>query len=166
MVADALSRKAKSMESLPFIPAVEKPLAKDVQALANRFIRLDISERSRVLAYIVSWLSLFERIKAHQYDYPHFFVLKDMMSQGGAMEVSVGDDGVFWLHGRVCVPNIDSLREMIHREAHSSQCSIHPGAIKMYHNLLRELILRKAHSSRYYIHPSAMKMYRNLNQHY
>ncbi|XP_070056155.1 uncharacterized protein [Nicotiana tomentosiformis] len=38
VVVNAMSRKAKSMESLVFIPAGQKPLAMDVQALANRLI--------------------------------------------------------------------------------------------------------------------------------
>ncbi|XP_070041123.1 uncharacterized protein [Nicotiana tomentosiformis] len=47
VVADALSRKEKSMGSLALIPVGERPLAMDVQALANKFVRLDISEPSR-----------------------------------------------------------------------------------------------------------------------
>nr|XP_033511685.1 uncharacterized protein LOC117276461 [Nicotiana tomentosiformis] len=80
MVADALSRKTKSTGSLEFIPAMERPLAMDVQALAYRLMRLVIFELSRVLACVVSQSSLFERIK-----------------------------------GRVCVPNVDGLRELIFR---------------------------------------------------
>ncbi|XP_070008096.1 uncharacterized mitochondrial protein AtMg00860-like [Nicotiana sylvestris] len=64
VVADALSRKAESMGSLAFIPVEEKPLAMDVQDLANRFVRLDISNPSRVHACVVAESSLFERIKA------------------------------------------------------------------------------------------------------
>ncbi|XP_070056592.1 uncharacterized protein [Nicotiana tomentosiformis] len=56
----------------------ERPLAIDVQALANRFVRLDISKLSRLLACVVTQSSLLERTKAHQYDDPHLLVLKDM----------------------------------------------------------------------------------------
>ncbi|XP_070039584.1 uncharacterized protein [Nicotiana tomentosiformis] len=71
MVADALSRKAKSMGSLEFIPTMERPLAMDVQALTNRLVRLDISNPSRVLACIVAQSFLFECIKDRLYDDPH-----------------------------------------------------------------------------------------------
>ena len=37
--------------------------------------------------------------------------------------------------GRLCVPNADSLRELIMEEAHGSRYSIHPGSTKMYHDL-------------------------------
>ncbi|XP_070024925.1 uncharacterized protein [Nicotiana sylvestris] len=40
VVADAMSRKAKSMGSLAFISAEERPLALDIQSLANRLVSL------------------------------------------------------------------------------------------------------------------------------
>ncbi|WMV41715.1 hypothetical protein MTR67_035100 [Solanum verrucosum] len=46
-----------------------------------------------------------------------------------------GGDGVLRYQGRLCVPNVDGLREKILEEAHGSQYSIHPGVIKMYHDL-------------------------------
>ncbi|XP_070032408.1 uncharacterized protein [Nicotiana tomentosiformis] len=94
VVADALSRKAESMGSLAYLPVVERSLTKDVQALANQFVRLDISNNSRVLACVVAQSSLLERIKAHQFDDPHLLVLKDTVQRGGAKEVVIGDDGV------------------------------------------------------------------------
>ncbi|XP_075086273.1 uncharacterized protein LOC142168984 [Nicotiana tabacum] len=115
------------MGSLAFISALVRSSAKDVQALANRLVRFDISEPSRVLACVVSQSSLFERIKACQYDNPYLFVLKDTVQRGGAKEVSIGADGVLRLQGRVCVPNVDVLRELIREVAHSSWYFIHPG---------------------------------------
>ncbi|XP_070010641.1 uncharacterized protein [Nicotiana sylvestris] len=47
VVADASSQKPVSMGSLAYIPVRERPLAVDVQVLANRFMRLDISETSQ-----------------------------------------------------------------------------------------------------------------------
>ncbi|XP_070026243.1 uncharacterized protein [Nicotiana sylvestris] len=64
MVVDALGRKARSMGSLAFISIEEMPLALDIQSLANRLVRLDISEHNRVFACIVAQSSLFEQIKA------------------------------------------------------------------------------------------------------
>ena len=43
VVADALSRKAVSMGSLAMLQVDESPLARDIQSLANSFVRLDIS---------------------------------------------------------------------------------------------------------------------------
>jgi len=39
---------------------------------------------------------------------------------------------VLRLKGRLCVPNIDDLRQRIMGEAHGAQFSIHPGATMMY----------------------------------
>jgi len=79
MVADALIRKAESMSSLAFILAEEMPLALDNQSLANKLVRLDILEPSQVLACVVAQSSLFEQIKARQYDDPHLIVLREIV---------------------------------------------------------------------------------------
>ncbi|XP_070041430.1 uncharacterized protein [Nicotiana tomentosiformis] len=94
MVADALSRKAMSMGSLGYIPVSERPLATNVQALANQFVSLDVSEPNRVLACTVSRSSLYERIRDCQYDDTHLLVLKDTVRHGCAKQVTVGDDGI------------------------------------------------------------------------
>ncbi|XP_070010436.1 uncharacterized protein [Nicotiana sylvestris] len=105
VVADGLSRKLANMGSLAYIPVGERPLALDVQALANQFVRLDVSKPSCVFASTVTCSSLFERIKDRQYDNPHLLVLRDMVRHGGAKQVTIGDGGVLRMHGRICVPN-------------------------------------------------------------
>jgi hypothetical protein len=44
-------------------------------------------------------------------------------------------DRAIWLKNRICVPEIDSLRETILKEAHDSAYSIHRGSTKMYQDL-------------------------------
>jgi len=70
VVADGLSRKTESLGSIAYLPATERPFVLDVQALANQFVRLDVSEHSRVFACVVSHSSLYDRIREHQYDDP------------------------------------------------------------------------------------------------
>ncbi|XP_070056781.1 uncharacterized protein [Nicotiana tomentosiformis] len=94
VVADALTRKAESMGNLTYLSAVERPLAIDFQALANQFVRLDVSKPSRVLDCVVAWSSLFEHTRERQYEDPHLFVLKDMVWHGDANEVSIYVDGL------------------------------------------------------------------------
>ncbi|XP_070007950.1 uncharacterized protein [Nicotiana sylvestris] len=74
-------------------------------------------------------------IKARQFVDLHLMVLRETVLQGGAKEVSVGEDGVLRLQGYLYVPNVDGLREKILEEVHSSRYSIHPGATMMYHGL-------------------------------
>ena len=95
-------------------------MAMDVHALASLFVRLDLSELSRVLACVVSRSSLFDRIKERQYDDPHLLVLKDKVQHDDARDVIIGDDGVLRMQGRICAPNVDGLRELILEEAHNS----------------------------------------------
>ncbi|XP_070056998.1 uncharacterized protein [Nicotiana tomentosiformis] len=79
--------------------------------------------------------SLLERIKAHQFDDPHLFLLRDTVQLGGAKKIVIGDFGVMQLQGRICVPNVDGLIELILQKAHSLRYSIHPGVTKMYRDL-------------------------------
>ncbi|WMV46376.1 hypothetical protein MTR67_039761, partial [Solanum verrucosum] len=48
---------------------------------------------------------------------------------------SQGGDGVLKYQGRLCVWDVDGLREKILEEAHGSRYSIHPGATKMCRDL-------------------------------
>ncbi|XP_070032421.1 uncharacterized protein [Nicotiana tomentosiformis] len=109
------------MGSHAFIPVGERPLALDVQTLANRCMRMNILEPRRVLKCVVSRSSLFEHIYARRYDDPHFLFLKNTVQHGDAKEVTIGDDAVLRLQGRICVPNVDGLRVLVLEEAHSSR---------------------------------------------
>ncbi|XP_070041306.1 uncharacterized protein [Nicotiana tomentosiformis] len=97
VVADDLSRKAESMGSLAFISAEERSLALDIEFLANKLMKLYITEPSRVLACVMAQSSLFEWIKARQYDDPHLLVLRETVLHDGAKEVTFGDNGVMRL---------------------------------------------------------------------
>ncbi|XP_070035393.1 uncharacterized protein [Nicotiana tomentosiformis] len=135
MVADALSRKVESMDSLAFISVEKRLLALDIQSLANRLVRLDILEPNQVLACVVAQSSLFERIKARQYNDSNLLVLRETVLWGGAEEVTISDDSVLRLQGRLCVPNVDGLRETILEKAHSSRFLFNLGSMKMYCDL-------------------------------
>ncbi|XP_070036571.1 uncharacterized protein [Nicotiana tomentosiformis] len=112
IVAYALRRKAKSIGSLTFILDKERPLAMDVQVLANIFMRLDISKPRRVFACVVVQSSLFESIKTCQYNDPHSLVLKDTVQRGGAKKVVIGDDGVMrFLAWISCVMDFGGYRD-------------------------------------------------------
>jgi hypothetical protein len=45
------------------------------------------------------------------------------------------DQGVLWHKGRICVPDIKEIKNLILREAHDSAYSIHPGGNKTYQDL-------------------------------
>ena len=61
-MADALSRKTPSMGSLAALSIEERPLARDMQILANSLVRLQISEESDgMIAFIEARSSLVEQ---------------------------------------------------------------------------------------------------------
>ncbi|XP_070004232.1 uncharacterized protein [Nicotiana sylvestris] len=65
---------------------------------------------SLVYIPVVVRSSLFEHIKERQYDDPHLLVLRDMVRYSDDKQVTVGDDRVLRMQGRVCVTNVDRLR--------------------------------------------------------
>ncbi|XP_070034968.1 uncharacterized protein [Nicotiana tomentosiformis] len=135
VVVDALSHRAESLGSLMYLLAVERPLALDVQALVVQLVRLDILEASWVLSCVVSRSSLYDRIRKCQYDDLHLLVLQDRVRRGDSRDVTIGYDDMLRMQGRICVPNVYGLRELILEEAHISRYSIHPGATKMYQDI-------------------------------
>ncbi|XP_070031432.1 uncharacterized protein [Nicotiana tomentosiformis] len=60
---------------------------------------------------------------------------QDTVLHDDAKDVTIGDDGMLRMQCRICVPNVDGLRELILEEDHSSWYSIHPGAANMYQEL-------------------------------
>jgi hypothetical protein len=46
--------------------------------------------------------------------------------------------GVIWFKDRLCVPNVQSIWELILKEAHETTYSIHPGSEKMYQDLKKK----------------------------
>ena len=42
---------------------------------------------------------------------------------------------VLWHGTRLCAPNITALKKELLKEAHNSTLAIHPGGMKMYHDL-------------------------------
>ena len=135
VVADALSRKAGSMGSLAHIQASRRPLAREVQTLANDFIRLEVNENGGFLACMEARSSFLDKIKGKQFNDEKLIRIRDKVLRGEAKEAIIDEEGVLRLKGRVCVPCVDDLINTILTEAHSSRYSIHPGATKMYRDL-------------------------------
>ena len=47
----------------------------------------------------------------------------------------IDSNGVLRINGRICVPNVDGLRQEILKENHQSRLSIHPGVNKMFQDM-------------------------------
>ena len=52
---------------------------------------------------------------------------------------SQGEDGVLRYQGRLCVLDVENLRNQILEESHDSSYTIHSGATKMYHDVKKSI---------------------------
>ncbi|XP_070017666.1 uncharacterized protein [Nicotiana sylvestris] len=111
--------------------------------VSNEGIKVD----PKKVEAVQGWPSLFSAMeiqyflglaRERQYDDSHMLILNNTVQHEDAKEVTIGYDGALRMQGRLCVPNVDGLRELILQEAHSSQYSIHPDALKMYQKLRRK----------------------------
>ena len=132
VVADALSRKVGSMGSLAHLQVSRRPCAREVQTLANDFIRLEVNEKGVLLACVEARSSILDKIRGKQFTNEKLTRIQDKVLLGEAKEAQIDKEGVLRIKGRVCAPRVDDLINTILTEAHSSRYSIHPGATKMY----------------------------------
>ncbi|XP_070054092.1 uncharacterized protein [Nicotiana tomentosiformis] len=83
----------------------------------------------------ITRFSLIERVKAKQFEDPNLVDIRTGVQSKDILAFSLDEDGVLRMNGRLCVPDIDGLRNKIMAEAHNSKYSIHPGSTKMYKDL-------------------------------
>ncbi|XP_070010748.1 uncharacterized protein [Nicotiana sylvestris] len=75
-------------------------------------------------------------VKEKPFNDPLLAQLKEGIHKHKTTTFSFGmDDGTLRYQGRLCVPNIDGVRERIMEEAHTSRYYVHPSSTKMYHEL-------------------------------
>ena len=99
------------------------------------FVRLDILEPRKVLAYMEARSSLLEQIRAQQFDDGDLCKIRDKVKKGEAKSAILDSEGVLRIKGRICVPSTSDLTRLIMEEAHSSRYPIHPGDTIMYCDL-------------------------------
>ena len=103
VVADALNRKAGSMGSLAHIQVYWRPLAREVQTLANDFIRLEVLEKGVYLAFVEAISSFLDKIKGKQFNDEKLIQIWDKVLRGEANEAIMDEEGVWELReGYVC----------------------------------------------------------------
>ena len=77
VVADALSRKAGSMGSLAHLQASRRPLAREVQILANDLMRLEVNEKGGLLACVEARSSFLDKIKGKKFNDEKLIWIRD-----------------------------------------------------------------------------------------
>jgi hypothetical protein len=79
--------------------------------------------------------SLLQEIRRCQLEDEKIQEIKHNIKEEKSPGFSEDDEGVLWYKGRICVPNINELKDKILHEAHESTYSIHPRGNKIYHDL-------------------------------
>ena len=123
------------MRNLAHLQVSRRPLARQVQTLANVLVRLEVNEKGGFLACVEARSSFLDQIKGKQFTDEKLIRIRDKVLRGEAKEAIMDEEGVLRIKGRVCVPRVDDLIHPILTEAHSYGYSIHPGATKMYRDL-------------------------------
>ncbi|KAH0651615.1 hypothetical protein KY284_031527 [Solanum tuberosum] len=133
VVADALSRL--SMGSVAHVEEEKKELVREVHRLARLGIQLVDSTKGGVMVHNGSESSFVMDVMSKPGLDPILVELKESVLKKSVEAFSQGGDGMLRYQVRLCVPDVDGLREQILEDAHSSWYSIHLGATKMYRDL-------------------------------
>ncbi|XP_042441327.1 uncharacterized protein LOC122026664 [Zingiber officinale] len=78
-----------------------------------------------------------ERIKEAQATDQHLQFLCSRITPKQQIGFSCDGNGILYFRGRLCVPELPSLKEDLLQEAHRSRFAIHPGGTHMYRDLRR-----------------------------
>ena len=103
VVADTLSRKAGSMGSLSYLQVSRRPLAREIQTLANDFMRLEVNEKGGLLACMEARSSFLDKIKGKQFNDEKLIRIRYKVLRGEDKEAIMDEEGVLRIKGRVCV---------------------------------------------------------------
>jgi hypothetical protein len=127
VVADALSHKGQVNNITTHLMA---------QKLCWEMEQLNLGMLNNMEATVMEVESTLEEEirKGHETD-EKIKEIKTQISLGKAPDFIEDDQGTLWFKKRICVPEIEHLRQLILREAHDSAYSIHPGSTKLYQDL-------------------------------
>jgi hypothetical protein len=110
VVADALSRKSQ----LNMLEATGLPL----ELLAEfEYLNLGFVE---------------QEIRNGQKEDEGIKKIVKLLKEEKAPDFRIDQEGIVWFKHRLCVPDIQKIKNVILRESHESAYSIHPGGTKMY----------------------------------
>ncbi|KAL0458139.1 UNVERIFIED_CONTAM: RNA-directed DNA polymerase [Sesamum latifolium] len=122
VVADALSRKSSS--TLANLGSHNQTLLLEMRSMNTK---LEVDQVARLLAALQLKPDFVDQIKEAQTRDPLLLRMLERMKQDKKPNFSIRADGVIVNGERVCVPDVDGLREEILREAHNAPYAMHPG---------------------------------------
>jgi hypothetical protein len=130
IVADALSRKSQVNMM------VAHPMPYE---LAKEFDRLSLGFSNNTRGVTVELEPTLEReIKGAQKNDEKISEIRWLILDDRGKDFREDAEGVIWFKDHLCVPNVQSIWELILKEAHETAYSIHPGSEKMYKDLKKK----------------------------
>jgi hypothetical protein len=107
--------------------------------LAKEFDRLSLGFLNNMRGVTVELEPTLEReIKEAQKNDEKISEIWQLTLEGKGKDFWEDAEGVIWYKDRLCVPNVQSIWELILKEAHETAYSIHPGSEKMYQDLKKK----------------------------
>jgi hypothetical protein len=107
--------------------------------LVKEFDRLSLGFLNNMRGVTVELEPTLEReIKEAQKNDEKISEIRQLILEGRGKDFREDAEGVVWFKDRLYVPNVQSIRELILKEAHESAYSIHPGSKKMYQYLKKK----------------------------
>jgi hypothetical protein len=126
VVADALSRNKYC--NATFARKMQPELWREIE-----YLNLSMVNESKVTMEVE--LTLEAEIWEGQLEDAKLKEIRQLIQDNKTCDFSEDSQGTLWLGKWICVPNLKHIKELIHREAHDSAYSIHPGITKMYKDL-------------------------------
>jgi hypothetical protein len=130
VVVDALSRKSQ----VNLMAARPMPYE-----LAKEFDRLSLGFLNNARGVTIELEPTLEReIKEAQKNDEKISEIQRLILDGRGKDFRKDAEGVILFKDRLCVPSVQSIQELILKEAHETAYSIHPGSEKMYQDLKKK----------------------------
>ncbi|XP_042456745.1 uncharacterized protein LOC122041199 [Zingiber officinale] len=112
-----------------------------ITELVQKFSELGLVEQGQtergILLSMVAQSPIVERIKEAQATDQHLQFLCSRITPEQQTGFSCDGNGILYFRGRLCVPELPSLKEDLLQEAHRSKFAIYPGGTCMYRDLRR-----------------------------
>nr|BAL46523.1 hypothetical protein [Gentiana scabra x Gentiana triflora] len=127
VVADALSRRP--------VNAITT-LQEVIHQLDS--LQIQVVERegeAQCFAPLMARSELLDDIRAKQDEDPVLVDLKRVAREKPTVGYQLDKNGHLWYGDRLCVPDVDGLRQQVMDEAHKIAFAVHPGSTKMYRDL-------------------------------
>ncbi|KAJ8761463.1 hypothetical protein K2173_001596 [Erythroxylum novogranatense] len=124
VVADALSRKS----SIAHVRMVYLPL---LEEMAKLKISLKQEEPDCLLTSFRVRPILKEKVRELQVQDVDLSRLRDEIQNGKISEVIVRDDGLMIVGNKLCIPDVQEVKDEIMDEAHNAPYAMHPGSTRM-----------------------------------